>query len=183
MIILPKSIPAIILAAGASSRLGRPKALVMWKGETLVGRMVRMLKENNCSPIVVVTRKELQVDVMLKCPGASIVVNNTPEDGRTGSLQMGIVSLMEESGRIPGRIIVSPVDRCGWNSETLSLVLENTQNTSPIPSGHPLLLSDIEKVLSLPKDASLRDNLDIKRIPAPGIHMNIDTPEDLEALR
>ena len=45
------------------------------------------------------------------------------------------------------------------------------------------MLCDVEKVLTLAKSASLRDNLDIERINAPGEHMNIDTPGDLEALR
>ena len=52
-----------------------------------------------------------------------------------------------------------------------------------MPSGHPLLLCEIEKILSLPKDASLRDSIEINRIQAPGEHMNIDTPADLEALQ
>jgi len=180
---MAKSVPAIILAAGASSRLGQPKSLVQWQGETLVGRAVRLLKQSNCSPIVVVTRSDLQIDVMLSCPDSTIVVNPNPEHGRTGSLQVGLISLISELGRTPRRVLVSPVDRCGWTVETVSRLLEYNENTSPMPSGHPLLLCEIEKILSLPKDASLRDSIEINRIQAPGEHMNIDTPGDLEALQ
>ena len=60
---MAKGVPAIVLAAGKSTRLGQPKALVEWNGETLVGRSARLLKESGCSPIIVVTRNELQVDV------------------------------------------------------------------------------------------------------------------------
>ena len=183
MITLGKGTPAIILAAGASSRLGQPKALVEWTGETLVGRMVRLLAENSCSPIVVVTRRELQVDVMLECPEANIVVNASPEEGRTGSLQIGIMALGEELGRIPSRVLVSPVDRCGWDARTIPVLLECKQNTSPVPSGHPLLLCEVSKVLSLSKNSSLRDNIEIAKVNAPGQHMNIDTPADLEVLQ
>ena len=178
-----KGVPAIVLAAGESSRLGQPKALVQWNGETLVSRAVRLLEEKNCSPIIVVTRNELQVDVMLSCNNAIVVVNPKPEDGRTGTLQVGLVSLISELGRTPRRVLVAPVDRCGWNEDTVSVLLDCNSNTSPIPSGHPLLLCDIEKVLSLPKDISLRDSITINRINAPGEHMNIDTPADLEALQ
>lgn len=180
---MSKGVPAIILAAGESSRLGQPKALVKWGDETLVSRSVRMLLESGSSPIIVVTRAELQVDVMLECNGATVIVNPNPEDGRTGSLQVGLISLISELGRTPRRVLICPVDRCGWSLETVSELLECKTNTSPVPSGHPLLLCDVEKVLTLAKSASLRDSLEIERINAPGEHMNIDTPGDLEALR
>ncbi len=180
---MAKGVPAIVLAAGASTRLGQDKALVKWGEETLVSRSVRLLNNSGCSPVIVVTRAELQVDVMLESPGASVVVNPVPEDGRTGSLQVGLLSLISELGRTPRKVLVCPVDRCGWNLDTVKSLSEYSVNTSPIPSGHPLLLCDVEKVLSLPKDASLRENLEIQRIEASGEHMNIDTPADLEALQ
>ena len=180
---MAKGVPAIVLAAGSSSRLGQPKALVEWNDETLVGRSVRLLQESGCNPIIVVTRSELQVDVMLSCPEATIIVNPNPEQGRTGSLQIGLLSLVSELGRTPRRVLITPVDRCGWNLQTISALMECNSNTSPSPSGHPLLLCEIDNVLSLPRDSSLRENLEINRISAPGEHMNIDTPADLEALQ
>ena len=120
---------------------------------------------------------------MLSCEEATVVVNPKPEDGRTGSLQVGLISLISELGRTPRRVFVSPVDRCGWNENTIPALLDCNSNTSPSPSGHPLLLCDIEKVLSLNKDDSLRDQLKIDKINAPGEHMNIDTPADLEGLQ
>jgi CTP:molybdopterin cytidylyltransferase MocA len=180
---MAKGVPAIVLAAGASSRLGQPKALVKWKDESLVSRSTRILSESGCSPIIVVTRSELQVDVMLECNGAIVVVNPSPEEGRTGSLQIGLVSLMSELGRTPRRVLVSPVDRCGWTLDTVNVLMECNENTSPSPSGHPLMLCEVEKILSLPKDASLRDSITISKISAPGEHMNIDTPADLEGLQ
>ena len=108
---MAKGVPAIILAAGASSRLGQPKALVKWNDESLVSRSVRLLLESGSSPVIVVTRAELQVDVMLESSGATVVVNPSPEDGRTGSLQVGLLSLISVLVRTPRRILVCPVDR------------------------------------------------------------------------
>ena len=179
---MAKSVPAIILAAGASKRLGQPKALVKWDGESLVSRAARLLFESKCNPVIVVTRTELQIDVVLEAENASVIVNPNPELGRTGSLQLGLKSLISELGRTPRKVLVAPVDRCGWDNETISSLIECDKNTSPIPSGHPLLLTDIDVVLGLSKDASLRDNIEIQRIQASGKHMNIDTPQDLEGL-
>ena len=152
---MAKSVPAIILAAGASKRLGQPKALVKWDGESLVSRAARLLFESKCNPVIVVTRTELQIDVVLEAENASVIVNPNPELGRTGSLQLGLKSLISELGRTPRKVLVAPVDRCGWDNETISSLIECDKNTSPIPSGHPLLLTDIDVVLGLSKDASL----------------------------
>lgn len=180
---MPKSVPAIVLAAGASSRLGQPKALVKWGEESLIARANRILKETNCSPIIIVTRNELQVDIMLEAPESIVIVNPNPDNGRTGTLQLGIKSLVSEIGRTPRKVLVVPVDRCGWNSETIKKLVDSEKNASPIPSGHPLLLCDIDLVLGLPEDSSLRDSLEIIKINAPGEYMNIDTEDDLEALK
>jgi molybdenum cofactor cytidylyltransferase len=49
-----RSVGAVILAAGGSSRLGQPKQLLTFRGETLVGRAVRAAAEAGCEPILVV---------------------------------------------------------------------------------------------------------------------------------
>ena len=46
-------IAGIILAAGASSRMGRPKALLDYRGETFLGRLIRVLG-TSCDPVIVV---------------------------------------------------------------------------------------------------------------------------------
>lgn len=48
------SVAAIVLAAGASRRLGELKQLVSLQGETLVERAVRVCREAGCNPVVVV---------------------------------------------------------------------------------------------------------------------------------
>ena len=45
---------ALILAAGMSRRMGSFKPLMEFQGETLIGRVVRSLREAGASPIVVV---------------------------------------------------------------------------------------------------------------------------------
>ena len=75
-------IDAILLAAGASKRLGEPKALVDIHGESLIKLIIRKLKQNDLR-IIIVTRKEL-VDGINKL-GEKIVIN--PEPGlSTGTI-------------------------------------------------------------------------------------------------
>ena len=49
-----RNVGAVILAAGGSSRLGQPKQLLIFRGETLVLRAVRAAAEAGCEPILVV---------------------------------------------------------------------------------------------------------------------------------
>jgi CTP:molybdopterin cytidylyltransferase MocA len=179
------NVPAVILAAGASKRLGQPKALAIFDGESLVKRAVRQLQEAGCKTIIVVTNSELAVDIMLEIGEGSVVVNQNPEDGRTGSLQCGLLSLGGENGSFPKRILVVPVDRCGWTVETLDILLQEYKSCSPTPSGHPLLLcgDDAENVLAANPDEPLRELVNFVRINAPGEFLNVDTPADLEVLK
>ena len=69
---------AVILAAGYSTRLGQPKALVMWNEETLIERSIRLLEDAGIKKIVVVTNKELMAAFIPLVGNHSIVVNPSP---------------------------------------------------------------------------------------------------------
>lgn len=49
-----KRLSGVLLAAGASRRLGRPKQLLVWRGETLVRRAARTALESGVDELVVV---------------------------------------------------------------------------------------------------------------------------------
>jgi CTP:molybdopterin cytidylyltransferase MocA len=50
---LSSPIAGIILSAGASSRMGTPKALLKFHGETFLDRLIRLFSEAGIVPIVV----------------------------------------------------------------------------------------------------------------------------------
>ena len=178
------NVPAVILAAGSSERLGQPKALVNFNGETLIKMAVRQLKDSGCETIVIVTNSDLSFDILSESKGATVVINPAPENGRTGSIHCGLMSLGTENGKMPKRVLIVPVDRCGWTVETVLQLLEQYSSCSPKPAGHPLLLcgKDVEAVMASLPDIPLRDIVGFSTIDAPGIFLNIDTPEDLERL-
>ena len=184
---------AVVLAAGASERLGHPKPLVPVPTEggevPLVRWMVERLEAADVE-VVVVTRQELVVDVMLALPGRAIVINPDPDAGRTGSLQCGIKALLD-SKRSPKelRVLVVPVDRPGFSDSTLGILLEADECCCPAKDGrggHPLLLmpEDLENILQAGRDIPLRDLVSpLKLIVSdPCLHLNLDSPDDLEPL-
>jgi molybdenum cofactor cytidylyltransferase len=46
---------AVVLAAGSSSRMGRPKQTLQFRGESLLRRAVLAALGAGCSPVIVVT--------------------------------------------------------------------------------------------------------------------------------
>jgi CTP:molybdopterin cytidylyltransferase MocA len=187
---MAKLCPAVILAAGASQRLGQPKPLVEIGNSTLVGLAYKKLIKAGCSPVIIVTRSELSVPIMQTTLGSTVIVNSTPEEGRTGSIQCGIMSLAGDKGRMPKQVIIAPVDRPGWAVEhikTLALAKTSSTLSSNGRRGHPLLLDQdaIQTVLAAPPQTSLREliSFDEVYVDAPHLGLNIDHPEDLELLK
>jgi len=187
---MAKPCPAVILAAGASQRLGQPKSLVAIGDTTLVGLAYQKLIKAGCSPILIVTRSELSIQIMQETIGSTIIVNSAPEEGRTGSIQCGILSLAGEKGRMPRRVIIAPVDRPGWTVEHVkSLLLAESSSTlaSNGRRGHPLLLTEdaIQSVLAAPTQSSLRELISFDEVVVDGplLGLNIDHPDDLIVLK
>ena len=70
-------IAAIVLAAGASSRLGQPKQLLVHGGETLIERAIRLANEAGVTPVLAVLGAHYEricATVPLHTPDGAIVV-------------------------------------------------------------------------------------------------------------
>ena len=186
---MAKSIPAIILSGGLSTRLGKPKALVEVNGSTLLDHAIDKLHNVGCSPIVVVVNKDLQFEAVMRSKGAVIVVNKHPEKGRTGSLKIGLNSILSELGRMPKSVIMSPIDRPGWKSGHIEKLLESQASSCLFQNGkkgHPvhLVKKDLLNLLNASDDTPLRDlvEFDTVEINDGLLSLNIDTPDDLAIL-
>ncbi|DAC60154.1 MAG TPA: hypothetical protein D7I03_02765 [Candidatus Poseidoniales archaeon] len=186
---MAKSIPAIILSGGLSKRLGKPKALVEVNGTTLLEHAIDKLHNVGCNPIVVVVNKDLQFEALMRSKGAVIVVNKNPEKGRTGSLKIGLNSILSELGRMPKSVIMSPIDRPGWKSGHITKLLESNVSSCLLQNGkkgHPvhLVKSDLLNVINASDDTPLRDLVDFDTVEIHDglLSLNIDTPDDLTIL-
>ncbi len=78
-------VSGVLLAAGAGSRLGRPKALVELGGSRLVDRGVELLRAGGAGPLVVVTGA-----AQLTLPGVITVHNPDWPAGMGSSLAVGL---------------------------------------------------------------------------------------------
>ena len=92
------SCACVVLAAGASRRLGRPKQLLKKDGETLLHRTVRLTMEAGFAPVVVVVgahsdrmRKELQG------LAAEVIENSSWESGMASSVHEAVAFLQRQS--------------------------------------------------------------------------------------
>lgn len=90
-------IAGIILAGGASSRMGSPKPLLLLDGETFLDRLIRVLGAA-CRPVIVVLGYHAaEVAAAMSQDGeATTVVNPNPEGGQLSSLQCGLRAMPAE---------------------------------------------------------------------------------------
>ena len=170
------------MAAGFSKRLGRDKALIEVGGRPLVSAMAQMMSNHGLSVCVVSSNQWDEGLVPLF--GAINCINPNPESGRTGSIKCGLSAL-----GWPKRVIVAPIDRPGFSSETLRRLIDSEICTCPSNGGrggHPILLDEsaVEAVRNAAPDTPLRDLCTPLRFEVEDHHMslNIDTEDDVQIL-
>jgi len=139
-------IAGIILSGGASRRMGSPKALLDYRGETFAGRLIRVLS-GACDPVIVVLGHQAETIRPHLDPAAKFVVNPDPERGQFSSLRIAIEAVPPES---EGFLFI-PVDCPALEPQTLAAVLHafrhrDSSTLFVIPSyrghhGHPVCVT------------------------------------------
>jgi molybdenum cofactor cytidylyltransferase len=101
-------VAAVILAAGASRRLGRPKQLLRLNGGTLLARAVRIAGESGASPVITVLGAHF-AEVSAAIPqGDSIhVLNEDWEQGIASSIHAGLRALDAVAPQSPGVLLMT----------------------------------------------------------------------------
>ena len=95
------NVGAVILAAGGSSRLGRPKQLLQFRGKTLVRRIVDAALEGGCSPIVVVVGSDkVKIARELEQTNAVIVENVNWNSGMGTSIRCAVQHLIDTAPNV-----------------------------------------------------------------------------------
>ena len=187
----------VILAAGESSRMGRDKALLPWRGSTFLGAAIDVLSFTDLV-IVVGGKNALDLEPVVDGAGASLVVNRAPERGQFSSMRIALQEVMNH-GR--DAAIVTLVDRPPPNPNTVQKLKERFLESpdtiwAVVPrygerNGHPIVVGRemIHAFLSAPPAATARDvehahQQHILYVPVddPLVVLNVDTPEDYQRL-
>lgn len=190
-------ITAIILAAGASQRMGTPKALLEFQGETFVGRLTRVFAAA-CDNVTVVLGnhvEEIRPHVPMR---AKVVVNPDPDRGQLSSLQTALSELPADAD---GFAFI-PVDCPAVEEETVArlarMFSERDRTTRfVIPRigdkrGHPVFgdRGIADELLALPLATGEARTVVHAHVPNTsyldvtdtGIFADIDTPEAYKRL-
>ncbi len=143
-----------MLAAGASRRMGTPKALLDVNGVTFVARLVDVLSRGGCAPVIVVIAGEsgaLPSEVE-RCGGLA-VVNPQGTGGQIGSLRMALEHVRVGGNPAgwadpPEAFLFTPVDNPAVRACTVGKVI-HAWRESRLPivmprfgsqRGHPVLV-------------------------------------------
>jgi molybdenum cofactor cytidylyltransferase len=180
--------PAVILAAGASTRLGRPKQLLEFQGETLLHRTARIALRS-CEPVLVVLGFDAERmqgavrDLPVRC-----IRNLDWEEGMGSSLRVAATALPPEARAALFLVCDQPA-----LEETLLERFLELHRAHPIrriasiyagTRGIPALLpcQDFDALLALRGDRGARGLLQaeaVLEVAFPGGELDLDEPEDL----
>lgn len=139
------TIAAVVLAAGRSSRMGAPKALLDFRGEPFVVRILEALTALDLKPRVVVVGPDgARVREALVEQSCLVVENPDVESGPIGSLRVALAALRTPA---PAALLVWPVDYPHVRVDTVEKLVEAHRRTGAavvLPvfgerRGHPVI--------------------------------------------
>jgi CTP:molybdopterin cytidylyltransferase MocA len=186
-------VDGIVLAAGASTRMGKSKALLEVDGSTFLERAVHVLREAGCRYVVAVVDDDDWTERLADVSGAAVVINDQPGAEQIDSLRLGIANLPEGSTGV----VVLPVDFPRISAATVATLIEefgrgNAAILNPShngQAGHPVIFA--QRILPELLEPDLPDGArsvieahagEARTIEVndPGILIDIDTPADYE---
>lgn len=135
----------IILAAGSSSRLGRPKQLLSFHGQNLLENTITVARGTGIPNIVVVLGSEAQlIKENTNNFGVAMVYNPDWEDGMSSSIKCGLSYLLQDDNEIEG-VILSVCDQPYLTEVVFSGLLETALRT-----GKDIVASSYADTLGVP---------------------------------
>ncbi|HYT77531.1 MAG TPA: nucleotidyltransferase family protein [Vicinamibacterales bacterium] len=188
-------IPAIVLAAGASMRMGRPKPLLGAGNRTFVRRILDTLHSAGVADAVVVVRPgHHDTAAEVGAAGALAIVNPAPDAGQLSSLLAGLDAL--DTPEVDA-VLVTLVDVPLIQPSTVrTLLARAAASAAPIVRavhrgrhGHPVIFKRAVFDALRRADPAVGAKavfagvtVENVEVDDPGVVDDIDTPEDYETL-
>ena len=185
-------INAIILAAGRSKRMGKPKPLLRFNDKTFLDRIISVLKLSDADRITVVLGAEAEtVKKSVDLSGTDVVINKDYKKGQLSSL----IAAIKETQQKSDAVLVCLVDSPFITEEVVNRIIskfKETNNPIVVPvfnkkRGHPVLFSSslFNELLNAPQEQGARYVLHSNEekvleveTSEKGILISIDTPDD-----
>jgi molybdenum cofactor cytidylyltransferase len=184
----------IILAAGNSSRLGKPKQLIPYNGTSLLQNIVNIALEATNGPVLLV--EGAGTYPLRPHPRLKKVVNNKWESGMGSSIKLGLKTLVSQAQITQVLVLLSDQPLVSI-ALIKTLIRKKIKNSQAIVAsyyqdapGVPAIFdqSVFEQLNELPDKVGAKkillsslEQLSLVRFDAGSI--DIDSPEDLKALK
>lgn len=189
---------AVVLAAGLSKRMGKPKMVLPWGKQTVIEKVVSTLLSAEVSEIVVVTgATHDEIKSALSKRPAQIVFNpNYADNIMINSLRVGLTALnpnldavliaLGDNPQIEQRIVKEII------TEYINLQARIIVPSYALRRGHPWLVDKSlwQTLIDWDNQLTLRDFLNqhdqeihYLNVDTPSIVMDLDTPDEYESQR
>jgi molybdenum cofactor cytidylyltransferase len=179
----------IVLAGGASSRMGQPKALLPLGGITMAERLLALF-EPFCDRTVLVTgAHHSEISAALPHLAGQIVFNEGHSDGMFSSLRKGLSQQPDADA-----VLFSPVDYAAIAAESIACLFRASPTAIVKPrwqghSGHPVLIRKPAIAALLAADPTANAKAILSTLPATyidtddsAVAQDCDTPADYEKI-
>jgi molybdenum cofactor cytidylyltransferase len=186
-------IAAILLAAGASTRMGRPKQLLPFRGRSLLVHAAETAIASGCHPIIVVLGAYLdRIRGDLETLPVHVAENPDWETGMGSSVRTGIQSLMAAAPDIEAAILllcdrpfvsVRSIHRlvAAYRSTDRPIVASGYNETIGVPAlFHQTLFPELLRLQGMQGAKSVIERYPAQIVPIefPQEAIDLDTPED-----
>ena len=209
---MPSTVAAVLLAAGASTRLGRPKQLVLFDGEPLLRRAARLALDAGAAPVYIIVPPTPEFDGPAPASLSSrprsgpnskpkpeycsaldglpvtLLPNPGAAEGMGSSLRIGIAALPLSIERVLVLVCDQPLLR----PENLRALLAAPASVAAAQYGGRLGVPAVfsrehfAALAAVQGDQGARSllrTLPVTPVPMPEAAIDIDTPADLLALQ
>lgn len=186
---------SIVLAAGTSTRMGQPKALLEWAGRPLVVYQVEQLRAAGVDEVIVVLgHRSDEIRRKLRGVDCRVMTNPAYHRGRASSLRLGAKAVNREADAI----IVVNVDQPRPAEFYRALLAAHTPGAAATRPefeghhGHPVVVSGAlraEMMAAIEEEQGLagvlrKHSAELVSFPSSRICLlDVNRPEDYEAAR